>query len=249
MHYHSNLMRFIILAPILPDLVILFLLFRRKLAKELFWFASYLFFCVLFLPVLFAVYETGDPDRYFYASWLYNGLTLILAFMVILEVYRNVLLGYPAIQRLTVVFVVTIGLLLVGVGIYVGKLGSPNSIATVEIMLVIERSVRIIQIGLIVSLFAFVSLMGLNWKNYIFGIALGCGLYAAANMAVTAVAVEVLRTAYVMVVVDQFAYLGMLAIWVIYVRQPEPARQILFPPSARQDLERWNNALTDVLAR
>src|SRR4051812_11097117 len=149
MYHNNNLIRFIILAPILPDLVILFLLFRRKLAKDVFWFVTYLSFCVVFLPVLFVIFELGDMWRYFDASWLYNAVALVLAFMVILEVYRNVLSGYAAIQRLAIFFIAAVGLTLLSVAVFVGTLGAPNADPAAALLLVIDRSVRIIRIGLI----------------------------------------------------------------------------------------------------
>lgn len=250
MFYNNNLIRFIILAPILPDLIILVFLFRKKLAGRLVWFVSYLSFCVVFLPVLFALYQVGTKQDYFFYSWVYNEVTLALAFMVILEVYRNVLTGYAAVQRLSIGFVIAVSAALLAISTYVGSLGAPELDSVTRFLLVFERSIRIVQVGLIASLFAFVRLLGLNWKSYIFGIALGYGLYAAVALALTTYITLVgLEPSYMTTILEQAAYLCMLAIWMVYVLQPEPAKRIIFPPSARQDLERWNNALSDVLTR
>jgi hypothetical protein len=250
MKYDSDLVRFLILAPILPHLAILFVLFRKQLHKEVRWFVLYLATTVAYLPVLFVVYQLRDARSYFYLSWLFNSIGLVLAFMVILDVARNVLSGYAAIQRLALGFVATVGVALLSLATYVGTLGAPDQDPIMAFLLIFERSIRIVQIGLIVSLFAFVALLGLNWKNYVFGIALGYGLYASASLSLIAYVAQVgPKVAYISIIIDQFAYLSMLAIWMTYVLQTEPAKRVLFPASARQDLERWNRALAEVVSR
>jgi hypothetical protein len=250
MDYDSNLIRFFILAPIPPHLILLFALFRKELHQPLRWFSLYLIVPVITAPILFVIYQAQYKWTYYYVSWLLNGISLMLAFMVILEIFHNVLSDYKAIQRLAVGFVAAVGLGLLVVAVFVGKSGAPGSDPLVASLLVIERSIRIVQVGLIVSLFAFVSMMGLNWKNYLFGIALGYGLYAAASLSITAYVAQVgAKVAYKSLIIDEFAYLCMLAVWMTYVLQTEPAKRVLFPASARQDLERWNRALAEVVSR
>lgn len=250
MDYDSNLVRFFILAPIFPDLVILYALFRKNLQRELFWFLAYLCSFVMLEPVLFTIYQLHKPYLYFYASWLFEGIALVLAFMVILEVFRNVLVGYRALRRLAVTFLAVTGFSIIALAIYVGGFGAPGSHPQVAFMLVMERSVRIIQVGLIVALFGFVSFVGLNWKNHVFGIALGYGLYAACSLAISAYAAEVgAAVGYKVFLLDQCAYLCMIAIWMTYILQPEPAKRVLFPASARQDLQKWNEALAGYVGK
>lgn len=250
MKYDSNLIRFLILAPILPCSAILFALFQRKLHTRLWWFICYLSITLVTIPMGFIIYQSGDRIAYFFSAWFTNVVLITLAFMVILEVFRNVLWDFHAIRRVAVGFIAIVGLLLVCLAVYTGKFGATGSDPMVASLLVMERSIRIVQLGLVIAIFGFVSFFGLNWKNYVFGIALGYGLYAAVSLSIDVYVGHFgAGVAYAVTLIDQFSYLCMLSIWTIYLFQPEPAKRVLFPASARQDLERWNRALAEVVSR
>jgi len=50
-------------------------------------------------------------------------------------------------------------------------------------IMLLNRSVVIIQAGLLLFLFLFSRMFGLSWRNYTFGIALGCGIFASTEIA------------------------------------------------------------------
>jgi hypothetical protein len=244
MDYNSNLVRVLILAPIAPILLILFFLFRNRLQRGLRWFVAYLSCFVIFQISDFVIYEIHKPRIYFYASWAFNGVLLALAFMVIVEILRNVLLGYEALQRIATVFFTIAGVIVIAIAIYVGQFGAPGSHPMVASMLVIERSVRIIQIGLIVAMFAFVAFVGLNWRNHVFGIALGYGLYASAALPLNAYAAYIgSDVGFKIFILEQGIFLCIIAIWMTYILQPQLAKSVLLPPSAHEDLQKWNEEL------
>jgi hypothetical protein len=250
MSWNSDLIRFLILAPILPVSVILFLLFRKRLHVHLWWFLSYLLVTIVTIPVGFVIYQSGDKVAYFLESWFGGVILITLAFMVILEVFRNVLADFKALQRLAAGFVILVGLGLFILAVYVGQFGAEGSDPMVASLLVMERSIRIVQLGLVIAIFGFVALFGLNWKNHIFGIALGYGLYAAVSMSLDAYVGHFGATvAYKAMLIEQFAYLSMLFIWVGYIVQPQPAKQTLFPASAHEDLQKWNEALAGFMRK
>jgi hypothetical protein len=111
--------------------------------------------------------------------------------------------------------------------------------------------VCIIQLGLLVVLFGASRFLGFSWRNLSFGIALGLGLFAAVELAVTAV-----RAAYgpaTMIVFFNYFTMGTyhvcVMIWLFYAWAPE--RYMTFSPLAVREntLEGWNLALKRVIER
>ena len=49
--------------------------------------------------------------------------------------------------------------------------------------MLLDRSVAIIQAGLLLFLFLFSRMFGLSWRSYTFGIALGFGIFASTELA------------------------------------------------------------------
>jgi len=98
-------------------------------------------------------------------------------------------------------------------------------------------------------LFIFASSLGLTWRHYVFGIALGFGIYAIVDLASLAARTQLgLISADVASVVRSVAFNCAVLIWVIYTLQPNPAESQI-PEIPRHDLEKWDRALVQLLQR
>ena len=253
MNYDSNLYRCFLLAPIVPSLWMLSVLLRRKLFSDVPWFCIYLGYLAFGSAVLFGIYQSGghnptlaDKWTYFYSAWIFAGGAEVISFMVILDCIRSLLGNLNNLRRVAilVMVVVTLGLLLFCV--FCTSLGLDESEPMMRVMLSLVRSVRIMQVGLIVTLFALSSYFGLSWKNYFFGIALGFGLYASANLACVAYVAEFgAEVAWKTMIIDQFAFFTTLMIWLGYLRSAEP--RVSFAIHQSQELERWDAVLARLL--
>jgi hypothetical protein len=254
MNYHSNLIRFFILAPILPGAIMLYTFFPRKLYIDTPWFTVYLGLIIASAPALFWLYQfasnTDYNMDYFYGAWIGEGWAVTIAFMVILDVIRCLMKDYESIRRGGITFVVLMVVVLSVIAVSVGLWGSVRAHPTIRTFLALERSVRIVQVGVLLSVFAFSSFLGLRWRNHVFGVALGYGLYAATDLAmITYVSHFGATSAYKALVIDELAYIVTIVTWTIYVLQGEPARNVVVPPSSREQLERWNQALAGIATK
>jgi hypothetical protein len=249
MDYDSDLVRFFILAPILPAAATLYVLFRKNLQKDSPWFIAYMVVVVLSAPVLFLVYQHGSQWNYFYTSTGYDVISIFIAFMVIFDVFRNAIAEYDAIRRTGTIFIAIVGIALLALALGAGFLPT-NAYPEIKSILTMERSVRIVQVGLILAIFGFSSFLGLSWRHHVFGIALGFGLYAAANLAAVAFVSEKGSTfAYKTYLIDQSAFTCVVLLWTIYAFQAHQRRLANIPDSSRRDLQRWNDALSQLLTR
>ena len=125
----------------------------------------------------------------------------------------------------------------------------PTPRQMIKELLLLERSVRVMQCGLLAFLFLISFHFGLSWQSHIFGIALGFGVFASIELVAIAVRAQmglVANTAYSQV--NSAAYSCGVLIWVCYLLAPKPAPQYM-SMIHHNDLEKWNQALLQLLER
>ena len=119
----------------------------------------------------------------------------------------------------------------------------------VQVINLSQLGLRAVQVGLLVLLFATARALGLSWRTYSFGIALGYGTYAIVDLILSAIRVEyglpVLR---MVSLVGPLAYIVAIAIWSSYILQPQtiaqPVRVIPY-----NDIAKWNEKLEEILKK
>jgi hypothetical protein len=117
-------------------------------------------------------------------------------------------------------------------------------------MVLLIRSLRVGQVGLLLLLFAVSRSLGLSWRSYSFGLSLGYGTYAAVDFVVMAIRAlyggdvwKLLNT------VGSLAYSVALFVWAGYFfLQPQEVAQ---PDRTipHYDIEKWNEKLEEQLKR
>jgi len=116
--------------------------------------------------------------------------------------------------------------------------------------MVTERTVRLVHLGIIVAFFAMSRYLGLALRQYQFGIPMGYGFYAAANLAVTALNAEMGSiVGYRSYYIDSTAFLGMFLIWISYLSKEDPAGPTKPPSVGPDDLDRWGDTLSTLNQR
>src|SRR5258706_12180776 len=213
-----------------PALKIILLTFmvRRKLQGVFPRFFSYILFQILKSGVLFVTY------RYFYESysnvyWTGNAISVLLAVTVMDEILHHLFKRYSGIETLgTTIFRWACGLLLLLA--FVSALSSQNGSADriVAGVLAFERSVRLMQCGLFLLLMLLCRILRDCWRQQVFGIALGFGVFAS---------VELILISFVMWQGDgpnavvsfakSLGYNSVTLLWVAYLGQGSHTRPLL----------------------
>jgi hypothetical protein len=250
MSYDSNLIRFFILAPILPQYFIVLIILRRKLYREVGWFTIYLLFNATTAIIGFYLYQHADHWHYFAAAWMQGAVLWTLAFMVLTETFRNLIAPYPVIAKTGVRLLFFAGLALLATALSSIQLGAAHSDELMKALLLLMRSIMLVQLGLVVVIFAFSSYLAINWKHHQFGIALGFGLLAAVILAEAAYVAEVGAVAsWKILIIEQTSHLFVVVLWTIYFLRPEDRPPSCPPPNADSELKHWNEALSELLKR
>jgi hypothetical protein len=225
---------------------------RRRLYREFPFFLGYAGFVLLtsvagMLAANSALFRSSLAYRVIFSSNLAGAL--ILRFSVIYEIVGHVLRPYAAIASFArVLFRWALALLLLlGVILAAYSPGDPRY-PLENSLWIFERSASLMQIGLLILLMLFSSYLHLSWRDRVFGIALGLGIYASIELALSSVYVQMWtqmtnewRTR-VLDLIDTGTYTSCALIWLTYVWTPErkPVLAEHFPPN---QLSEWNAVL------
>jgi len=230
-------------------------LHRRRFVHEFPVFFGYAGYHILRSAVLFGVQfqhlrHRMTYNHYFYTYWMVEAVSIGLGFCVINEIYRRVFDSYDAIRQFGSVLFAGGAILLLLASVLVASFAAPGADpGAVKAVLLLETSVRVVQCGLLVFLFALSFFFGLPWQNRLFGIALGFGVYASIDLAATALYSKIgVSAAPAYSQVQSIAYSCGVLIWTFYLFAPEPAPEpadLMF----QVNLQEWNQALLDVWKR
>ncbi len=225
----------------------------RRIYREFPLFSSYLV-CELLQSVLalllYATVKDAHYARYFWTYWAGQGVQAILSFAVIYEIFSSVFRSYEGLRELGAILFrwVAVTLLLISVVVAASSTG-PSYSRIVSAMLLLDRSVSVVQCGLLFFLFLFSSYLGLTWRHQAFGILLGFGMIASAELAAVAIRLQIGSEA---TLILDFArrgtYIIALATWIGYLIRTERNYAVV-PRLPQNDLAKWNSALLHLLQR
>lgn len=222
--------------------VVAILMVVKKYRSEYPAFFSYTVFQSVSTFALFAVWAGTDYSVYYYAYWTQSALSVLMAFIVMHEIFADAFRPYEALRDLGGMLFRWSGLILLLLAILSSFISrQTDADIAYDALMTVERSVSMMQCGLVLFLMLFSRYLGLTRRHYLFGIALGFGIYASIDMTVATVrghfgftAVMALRA------LSSAGYFTAVLIWLGYtlVRAPERRKVEIVPQS-----EKWNQAL------
>jgi len=220
------------------QIILLSFMIQRKLQGVFPRFFSYILFQVLKSGVLFVAYRYFE-DSYFDVYWTGNAISVLLAVTVMDEILHHLFKRYTGIETVgTTIFRWSCGLLLLMaiVSALTGNDGSADRV--VSAVLAFERSVRLMQCGLFLLLMLLCRVLRDCWRQPIFGVALGFGVFAS---------IELILISFVMwhpdspgaavSLVKSAAYNAVTLLWIGYLKQEsEPVPVLNLAPMHRLNL-------------
>ena len=168
-----------IAAPFL-QLSVAVVLRRRKLDKEFPFFFKYLIFQTATNLLLFTL--SSHYRAYFYGYWSFQAVTAVLEFAIIYEIFGQLFRPYPYLRDFARVLLRWIGSLLLLVAVLFALTATSQEGPVIVAVLWVERSIRLVQCGLLFFLLWFCYYLGITRRHYLFGVALGFGTLAAADL-------------------------------------------------------------------
>lgn len=215
---------------------------RRKLLRNYPYFFAYIVSEVMLFLVLFM--NEKNPDVYFYLYWVGATISAVLGFKVIHEVFSDVLKPFHALQDFSSMLFRWAGLVVMLIAIMsaIGSAGSAMGSLAAG-LLTLERSVRVMQCGLVLFLLMFSRYLGSSWRHRSFGIALGFGIFAVVEFALLGLQFANVIDRSTLNIFSMGAYDTAIMIWFAYVIAPAPklaSAPVLLQP------QRWDLSLGEL---
>jgi hypothetical protein len=167
--------------PILQSVVAV-ILWHRKMHKQFPVFFLFLLVQVANFAVIFPLWLVGDFKTYFVFFWLGEAANAVLGFKVIHEIFLDVFRPYHTLKDLGTLLFKWAGVVMLLVSVVVAFSNSFDQSPLVHAVTTLQRSVRIVQLGLILFLLLFSRFLGVSRKQVSFGISLGFGLFAGVEL-------------------------------------------------------------------
>ncbi len=236
-----------IAAPLLLG-VTAWLLRRRRLDREFPFFYRYLLIQAAVNVALLLVSRYGSYKDYFYTYWISAAAITVLEFAVIYEVFRQIFRPYPYLRDFARVLFRWAGTLLLFIALLFGLTATAQDEPIVTAVLWAQRSVRLVQCGLVFFLLYFCSYLGITRRHYLFGIALGFGTIASAEVALYASRIATgLISDRVFNLILMAVYDWAVVIWLMYFRlRPAPAAASAPAAPIHAGVE-WDRGVADLL--
>jgi hypothetical protein len=239
------------IAPHLLQIGIAGIMFRRQLIRLFPWFFAYTCCEVLEFVLLFTLSAAGFGHALYLS--VYSAtivVSTIFRFGIILEILRELTSSYVVLAR-----VVKPLFRWVGLGLTIASLvlavyaGGNRSHHFWFVTNMVDRTVLILQTGLLLGLFLFSQYLTLSWRNSLFGIALGFGIYATVDLTTAAISSQAgYRHADLLNYIIMAAYHCSTVIWFFYLlrRERSPSDDVHDLPT-HHEVEAWNEELERLL--
>ena len=221
---------------------------RRRLHRELPLFLAFILYDTICGVI--AWFMRHQVPGYFYFYWIFEAVSSALGFAVIYEIFRNVVKRYQTIHRFGFLLYRWAAVLLLVLATITAAVGpGMDSAHIIEGILVLQRGVRIVQAGLLLVLFLFASYLGLSWRSNVFGVALGFGMYATADLVLVAIFAQAGASANEMYVwAKPIVYNLTTFVWIAYLLQRQDKGDTVVSPP-KTETAGWNQALIEYLRR
>src|ERR1700751_4915630 len=218
----------------------------RKIHRTFPIFFGYIVFQILVFAITFPLQSPRFYVIFFYVYWATTAVSVILGFRVIHEVFLDVFRPYHTLRDLGSVLFKWAGLVMLMVaGVVAASTASGTEDPLTTGIMTLQRSVRVVQCGLILFLLVFSRYLGTNWRQKSFGIALGFGAFASVELSLIAINASTGNVFNQMLssFINMIAYNLTIFIWIGYMAVKSPARA----PSAHMlRPQRWEEGLSAI---
>lgn len=242
LHSHSVLLYLWCAQPFLQSVVAV-ILWRRKLHKQFLAFQIFLLAQVVIFALIFPSWILGNYEFYFDSFWICEAINACLGFKVIHEIFLDVFRPYHTLKDLGTLLFKWAGLVMLLVSVVVAFSNSFDHSPLIHAITTLQRSVRIVQVGLILFLLLFSGFLGVSKRQMGFGISLGFGLFAGGELMLMALHSGGFLGQDNLNLINLATYNLAIFIWLGYSVTRQSIRKLAVNPLQTQ---RWEQGLADL---
>ena len=186
---------------------------------------------------------TGNYTLYFALYWLGEAVNAVLGFKVIHEIFLDVFRPYHTLKDLGTLVFKWAGIVMLLVSVVVAFSNSYDRTPLVHAVTTLQRSVRVVQLGLILFMLLFARFLGVSRKQVSFGISLGFGLFAGVELILMAMNSGGFVKQEFFNRVNLVTYILAICVWLGYSLTPKTVRGVAINHLQTQ---RWEQGLADL---
>jgi hypothetical protein len=180
---------------------------------------------------------------YYLAFWTGSAITTCIGFAVLHEIFAHIFRPYESLRSFgsNLFRWSTLVLLMIGIVMALSSSSLTKEPVT-SFIFTIDRSVKLMQCGLVLFLYLFARQLGLTEGHRVFGISIGFGVTASVHLVAITLRSRFpgMASMYVLNIANLVAYLAAVATWMVYMSKPEPERR---RATVLEQTESWNYAL------
>jgi hypothetical protein len=189
-----------------------------------------------------------SPKTYFYFFWPSEALSVVFDLCVLYEVFRHLFGAYGALRHTAAkALQCVLGvLLLIALAVLATHASSERWKVMGTMLFGLQEAVRTVQLGVVVFLFILSRIFLVHWRQPVFGIAFGLGIFAAGEIFATSswLGAQALPLG-LLSIVRMLSFDAALITWGAYMLMREDLSiTSTLPPVP--ELERWNNLLARI---
>jgi len=218
------------------------IMWRRKLHKQFPVFFLFLVAEVVIFGITFPLHF-GSYKWYFWAYWTGEAISAVLGFRVIHEIFLDVFRPFHSLKDLGTPVFKWAGVVMLLVSVVVAASNTYTQEPIIHAVTTLERSVRMVQVGLILFLVLFSRFLGVSRKQFSFGVSLGFGAFAGIELMLLALSEGGLIQWGNYNLIFMLAYDASILVWLTYSLLPIVNRDANVNHLQTQ---RWEKGLADL---
>jgi len=223
--------------------VVMLVMVRRKLRSVYPMFFGYIAINALAVVICLAAYRFGY-SQYFYIYWTTSTILMLIGFTVQYEVFVDILKPFSAVIDLgKMLFFWAAGFLFLAGILTALVTGGSNSGKIVVAVNLIDRCVHMMQCGLLLLLVVFEKRLSLSWRSPGMSVALGLGIVAAMDLAVSYAEGRFPASYGALEMSNGIVFTAVLCFWAYRLSVKECAPTTAASSPSKLIIQRWNDAL------
>jgi hypothetical protein len=223
--------------------IVMLIMMRRKLRSTYPMFFGYIAVNAIAVVICLASYRFGY-SQYFYIYWTTSTILMLIGFTVQYEVFVDILKPFSAVIDLgKMLFFWAAGFLFLAGILTALVTGGSNSGKIVVAVNLIDRCVHMMQCGLLLLLVVFEKRLSLSWRSPGMSVALGLGIAAAADLAVSYAEGRFPALYGSLEMANGIVFTAVLLFWAYRLSAKESVPTTAASSPSKLIIQRWNDAL------
>jgi hypothetical protein len=229
--------------PLILQVAIAAVMLRRKLVGK---FPVFFCYTVLVSSREFVVSFLHYGGKTYSLVWFWGeALAVLLGLGVIFEALQYLLPPYPFLRVVLKSVWILGGMAAVtALLMLVQSHGGPGPDRPLELIMLLERAAKFLQVCLLIIVISLMSRLGLTWHQYLLGIIAGFGIFSAFDLAALELRSHLhFLSDHAFGLIRPAAYNLGAVIWAAYFLPSRSTAPVEHLP--KNNLEEWNEAVTD----